>query len=171
MMLCPYSIYWCAPRRFFTFPAVFKRFSLLHTTDVFPLFGTLEGLAREIFLKPFHLIDVGRIPDEELRAHTWAGVMELVQKHIWSRDFLSIMKALAPLLRELSEQEGEDYIYGTLKYICNTADLNDPVEFSRIITSAVSSELGEKVMSLAKKWQQEGREEGLAKGRVEAKTA
>ena len=135
------------------------------STDVFELFGEQETLARETFLNPFHLIDVGSIPDEELRQHTWAGVMELVQKYIWERDFLPIMKDLAPLLRELASDAGNDYIYATLKYVSSTANLNDFTEFATIIDKEVSSELGENVMSLASMLRTEGREEGRVEGR------
>jgi len=135
-----------------------------HTTDIFQLFGSLEPLAREIFLKPFHLIDVGRIPDDELRRHTWASVMELVQKNIWARDFLSFIKELAPLLRAYIRENGDEYIYTTLKYIYNSANLDDPLEFVKIIKTEISSELGEKTMTLAQKVYQDGENIGLQKG-------
>ncbi len=140
-----------------------------HTTDVFELFGDLEPLARNIFMNPFQLVDVGRIPDEELRQHTWVGVMELVQKHIFTRDFVRFIRGLAPLLRELMGQNADEYIFRTLKYICNTAGLDDPSEFARIINNELSEELGGKAMTLAQIWHSEGLEKGLEKGRQEGR--
>ncbi len=137
------------------------------STDIFTLFGDLEPLAREIFLKPFHLIDLTQIPDETLRQHTWAAVMELVQKHIWAKNFLSALKVLAPLLRDLAERNGEDYIYKTLRYICNTAQLDDPAAFVRIIEHEISPKVGEEAkMTLAQIWEEQGRQKGLEEAKV-----
>jgi hypothetical protein len=40
------------------------------------------------FLKPFTLIDLNKIEDEELKQRSWAGVMELTLKYIFARDML-----------------------------------------------------------------------------------
>ena len=41
-----------------------------HDRDFFNLFGSMESLAREVFLNPFRLIDVGTLePDDFRRTH------------------------------------------------------------------------------------------------------
>ena len=60
-----------------------------YSTDIFDLFGKNKELAKNSLLKPFVLVDVGGIPDEDLKGKTWAGVFEFIQKHIHTRDFLS----------------------------------------------------------------------------------
>src|SRR3990167_10465233 len=76
-----------------------------YSTDFFTLFKDQEFLAREILLKPFTLVDVTQIPDQEIKNLRWVGVMEFVQKHIFARDFLPILEELVPLLATL-EREG-----------------------------------------------------------------
>ncbi len=114
-------------------------------------------------MNPFQLVDLARIPDKQIRQHTWASVMELVQKHIFVKDFMPVIKALVPLLRELDNLGGEDYIYGTLKYITNTAELGDSGEFSEIINNDAPKESGEISMTLLEMWLEEGRQEGEKK--------
>ncbi len=127
--------------------------------DIFTLFGEHESLARELFLKPFQLIDLCRLSDEELRNHTWASVMEIVQKHVRSAGFMAYFKTLAPVLRELLGQEAQDYIMSTLQYIWNTAELDNPQEFVNIIESQVANKIGEETMTLAEVCRRQGYEE------------
>jgi len=140
-----------------------------YTQDIFELFGALEPLARDIFLKPFQLIDLCRIPDAELRKHTWASVMELVEKHIWAKNLLPFLKVLTPFLRKLEKEGGDDYLYATLHYICHAGEMDNSEEFVKIINNEVSPTLGDKMMSLAKQWHDNGRADGRAAGRMEGR--
>ena len=155
------------------------------STDLFTLFGEHETLARSTFLKPFQLIDLCRISDDELRAHTWASVMEMVQKHARSKDFIRYCRALIPILREIFGQAAHDYLMSTLQYIWNTAELDNSKEFVKMIETDVSAKIGENTMTLAEVFRQEGyekaqretktladvfRQEGYEKAQREAET-
>jgi len=141
-----------------------------HSTDIFTLFGELEPLARQFFLKPFHLIDVGRIPDEKLKQHEWASLMELTQKHAHSKDFLEVFEDLVPLVKKLDEQGASGYIYETLQYICNSAKLDDPSKIVRLIDKKTSTQRGDDHMALTlmdllhQKGMEKGIEQGIEQG-------
>lgn len=51
-------------------------------------------LAREHFLKPFKLIDLSQISDEEIHQHNVIRGFELVQKHIHARDVSHLLERL-----------------------------------------------------------------------------
>lgn len=141
------------------------------TTDIFQLFGEHEYLARNIFLKPFQLIDLGRIPDDQLKQYPWAGVMQLVQKHIWMKSFLPIIRELGPMIRILFQQSGEDYIYSTIKYLYNTVDTEDVSKLTKIISGEVPSDIGDTAVTIAEKLREMGREEGRHEGRNEGEAS
>lgn len=48
--------------------------------------------AREVALKPFQLIDLTVISDEEIKTHGLVGLMEMLFKHQRDKNFLSIMR-------------------------------------------------------------------------------
>lgn len=93
-------------------------------------------------LKPFTLVDVTQIPDEELKQLRWAGIMEFTQKHIFARDFMPFLKELVPLLKHLDEAGAEDYLLSTLTYLFQ-ADIENPGQVAKIIGSEVSASLGD----------------------------
>jgi hypothetical protein len=41
---------------------------------------------KDVLFRPLHLVDVGRISDEELRQNTWLSVLELTMKHVYDTD-------------------------------------------------------------------------------------
>lgn len=136
-----------------------------YSTDVFDLFGEHKALARETLLQPFHLIDVTQIPDEDLKKLQWAGVMEFVQKHIFDKDFIPILKELAPLLRNLEVINEKDYLFSTMTYIFET-NVADTKEAAKIIRQSMSKSTGEELMTWAEQLKNEGFQEGLFEGEM-----
>jgi predicted transposase YdaD len=46
------------------------------------------ALAERLYHRPFPLVDITTIPDEEILTHRSIALLEAVLKHIWSRDLL-----------------------------------------------------------------------------------
>lgn len=67
-------------------------------TDILACFEQPE-LAKEVFFKPFNLIDLSIIPDEELHAHPHIAALEIVQKHIRDRDLLLLIRETLELIQ------------------------------------------------------------------------
>ncbi|OYK86275.1 hypothetical protein CbuQ229_06320 [Coxiella burnetii] len=134
------------------------------STDLFTLFGEEEPLAREVLLKPFTLVDVTQMADENLKMMRWAGIMELVQKHIFARDFISFLKELLPLLKRLEQANAHNYLISTITYLLQ-ADIEDPTEAVKLINEELSSNIGGEIMTLAERLEKKGFEKGLAEGR------
>ena len=150
-----------------------------YSTSLFDLFGPHAALAKELFSNPFQLIDLTQIPDEELRSHQWAGLMEFMMKHVFARDIIPKIKQVVDLINYLENNGSEDYVLAILKYVVSTAEIKSKSEFLAELTTALSPPLGEKAMTLADMLRaegiqqghlaglQEGMEKGIEKGRVE----
>jgi predicted transposase/invertase (TIGR01784 family) len=134
------------------------------STDLFDLFAESQELAREIFLKPFHLVDVNQILDEDLRIRVWCGVMELCLKHIYEKDMLSFIRLdMTILLKNLMSKGGLDFVEDTIRYIIYAADTSDLESFVEMIRENLSPQLGEKTMTLLENARQSGHQEGIMK--------
>ena len=96
-----------------------------HAKDIFPLFGDMEALAREIFLKPFTLIDVGIIPDEDIRKHQWAGLMELSLRRAKKLAFEKEISLLAVLFEEIQADPNDEVVKIVLKYLLYKRDISE----------------------------------------------
>jgi len=135
-----------------------------HSTDILDIVDAPRLLAERYFLKPFHLIDLGKINDEIIKSHVWAGMMEFALKHVFERDIVPWVKEVAGLMRHLVLQGGENYIEVVLEYLFERAEVQTRGEFITLINKEISTEIGEKVMTIAEQYRAEGRQEGRQEG-------
>lgn len=132
-----------------------------YTTDLYDLFGEHKSLAKEIFLQPFHLIDVGTIPDEELRKRQWAGLMEFAMKHVFARDVLPLIREMMPQLKRIDKLGENSYIMRIFDYLMTVGDIHDSETFIEVVTQNLSPQLGAEIMTFAERLRQEGIEKGI----------
>ncbi|MGB6977489.1 MAG: Rpn family recombination-promoting nuclease/putative transposase [Gammaproteobacteria bacterium] len=158
------------------FPIIFYNGEKPYTysTDILDLFNDPLQLMKTILFRPFQLVDVGRIPDEELRQRTWLSVLELTMKHIYDKDIHTGFKMLIEALHRVAQQGGLRLVEGTLIYLFNAAvDIRQSQELIKTIQQDLLSKSGEEVMTtLAEHLQRmiiEGRAAGEAEGRAEGK--
>lgn len=135
-----------------------------YSKNFFDLFGTQKDIMQDVILNDFHLVDFKTIPDEKLREEAWSGILALVMKHIFSKELLSVLETLRPLLLVIEKQYGGEYIVTVLKYIVEASKIEDKAGFLKFLESSLSKETGEKIMSLAEQWHNEGRLEGEQRG-------
>lgn len=138
-----------------------------YSSDIRDRVDAPRELIDRYFLKPFQLIDLGRIDDEELKRHAWVGVMEFVLKHIFARDVLPYLQDIAELLRWIAQSGGRDYVSIVLQYALERGELKNKQAFFELINTQISSEVGEKIMTLAEQLIDEGMAKGLQKGKLE----
>ncbi|MEQ1790244.1 MAG: Rpn family recombination-promoting nuclease/putative transposase [Rickettsiales bacterium] len=135
-----------------------------YSTDIKDNIDAPMELIDRYFLKPFQLIDLGQIDDEELKQHAWAGVMEFILKHIFARDVLPYLQDIAGFLKKITQSGGHDYVSIVLQYALERGELKDKRAFFDLINTKISSEVGEKIMTLAEQIKAEGIAEGIQKG-------
>lgn len=134
-----------------------------HSTDFFDLFGKNNALAREIFTKPYHLIDLSHTPDARLSEMLWYGTLARTMKNIWAEDFLPALKILVEKLREIEKSGELSYIYSTLSYIVEAGAINKPEKFREIIKNGLAVVDEEQIMTIAEHYRLKGVQQGREK--------
>jgi len=133
-----------------------KRTPYPYSTDILDLFDDPQGLMPDMLFKPLPLVDVGQIPDEQLREETWSGIMNLAMKHIYARDFADFIELLTDLMQKLDNKQDGYYIEGVFNYIFNSADSPDMDKIWQVACRKLSKERGEAIMTIAERLKAEG---------------
>jgi predicted transposase/invertase (TIGR01784 family) len=131
-----------------------------YSTDINDLVDAPRSLVDAYFLKPFILVDLNQIEDNDLKKHVWSGSMLLTLKHIFKRDMLRHIYVIIELLREIElKLTGQDLVDAVLLYILDCGEL-DKKAFIDLVKKELSSDTGEKLMTVSEQFRAEGREEG-----------
>jgi predicted transposase/invertase (TIGR01784 family) len=137
-----------------------------HSTDINDLVSAPRALVDQYFLKPFSLIDLNQIEDAELKKRAWLGIMELTLKHIFAKDIQPYLADIAGLMKLIGE-EGRVFTEAALIYILDRGEIQNKEAFFRVINTTLSTETGEKIMTIAEQLRMEAMEKGLEQGRQE----
>ena len=137
-----------------------------YSTDLFDLFGEDKEVAKDILWKPFKLIDLSKIPDEELKNGCMYGIVARMLKHAHEKDAINFLKSILQELKTMEKEEQMQYIYATLSYVVCAYEISKE-DFIEIIRNELSFVSEEKVMTIAEQYRQEGIEKGIEKGRIE----
>ena len=75
--------------------------------------------------------------------------MEFALKHVFERDVLPWFEEMIILMKHLVLQDGETYVEIVLEYLFKRAETQNRDEFISLINKEISTEMGEKVMTIA----------------------
>ncbi|QDQ29043.1 Rpn family recombination-promoting nuclease/putative transposase [Chitinimonas arctica] len=139
-----------------------------YSTDWFELFDQPKT-AIELYTRPFPLVDITVIPDEEILQHKGIALLELVQKHIRQRDMLQFVEELIWLMQ--SNPCTPDQLRSLLNYITQEGGTSQPQVLFEALASG-APQYGEFVMmTIAEMFEQRslereqrGLEQGLEQG-------
>jgi predicted transposase/invertase (TIGR01784 family) len=137
--------------------------------SVFDLFGENKILAEQIFLKPYQLIDVQRINDEDLYKNTWIGLTEFALKHQKTRDFNRFLDILLPWLEKIYIEQGSHFTKIMLTYVADGVR-GETRKKALLIDKAKQTKFKGEIMTIAEEWVEEGITIGLQQGMQRAKT-
>lgn len=135
-----------------------KRKPYPHSNDLFDCFIDSKS-AKHYLFKPFQLIDLTQIPDDELKKNELISGLMLIQKHLHKRNTNLLINLMfekgvwVPILKH----DGE-YLYVLLKYISEMGEIESPDEFFDKLAQLVPEE-EEKIMTIAEYYRKEGRKE------------
>jgi recombination-promoting nuclease RpnB len=136
-----------------------------YSRDLKDLIHAPPDLVNRYALKSFQLVELNRIPDQELRSSLWGGVMSLAMKHIYDRDVLPALRSFIGMLSDLEHHRGgSDFVSGLLYYLYERGEIRDEDQFQTLIAAELPPERGEKIMTLAKLHKQRGVQEGVQQG-------
>lgn len=135
-----------------------------YTTDLFELFQD-SGLAREIFLKPFQLVDLTQLSDDDLKKESLLGLMEMLLKYAFARDTVSLIRKIRDLLQQADKMQEVELLRESAQYVFQTSkdDLSKH-EVLNEFKKHLSPSTQENIMTLAEAFVEEGRQEGMQKG-------
>lgn len=144
-----------------------------YSRDIFTLFGDLEPMARKAFLKPFTLIDVGKIPKEDIRKHQLSGLMELSLCHANLRELAEEMEQFGLICQDLKIEISNEIVEVVLKYNMQKRRFNSGQtgEYIQIIEKTLPNNVGVVAMNIAQAFEARGKEEGKTQALYEARRA
>jgi predicted transposase/invertase (TIGR01784 family) len=140
-----------------------------YSTNINDLVNAPKELVEQYFLKPFQLIDLGRIADEEIKRNAWVGVMEFALKYIYARDILPYLRSMAEIMRQVDLAGGRNYITIVLEYLLEKGETYNKNAFFELINKEILPEMESDVMTIAEQLRMEGRLEGKKEGIMEGK--
>jgi len=105
-----------------------------YSNDIFDLFGANKALAQQVMFQPFHLVDLTKIEDNDLRAHVWSGVMGLLMKHIRADDITEVIKVMLNELKRVIEQDPDGQTFDIImSYIFLRGRVKDIEQLKKVI--------------------------------------
>ncbi|GFN45426.1 Rpn family recombination-promoting nuclease/putative transposase [Candidatus Regiella insecticola] len=147
-----------------------------YSTKIWDCFENPE-LAKAIALKPFQLIDLTVMSDEEINQHGLASVMEMLFKHYRQRQSpLSWLEALLSKgkMTTIYTQVSPDYFKDVLRYfieICGKANEAGTDELDKALAlwvQSVPEQAQEDIMTFAQQLEKRGEERGMQQGEKKA---
>lgn len=135
--------------------------------DIRELIDAPKDLIEYFLLKPFHLIDVHDIKDEDLKKQYESNLMTFVMKNIFAKEVMHNIQDLVQLIlfQVKAKMLGDDYLTTVLKYYVDNAETAYPTQFREVIENElVDSKGGEIMATLASYLTQQGRQEGRQEG-------
>ncbi|QTF07996.1 Rpn family recombination-promoting nuclease/putative transposase [Brenneria izadpanahii] len=121
------------------------------------------SLAQQVYTTTFPLLDLTVTSDEEIKTHRRVALLELVLKHIRTRDMLELARDIGLLMElwalPLTPQRA------LMFYILKTGQTSDYRAFLDGVKAPLTGERGENMESIANQLKREGFEKGLQQGK------
>lgn len=120
-------------------------------------------LARAVFLKPMNLIDLSIIPDETLKTHRRIALLELIEKHIHTRDVIELAHYLVE--KQLYQLLSTEQFKSMLHYIDECGRSVDQAAFIKLLeSSSIELEYKQVMQTVADYLRNEGMQQGMQQG-------
>ncbi|MCC2666292.1 MAG: transposase [Gammaproteobacteria bacterium] len=137
--------------------------------EIFPLFGNQEGWARDWLFKPYQLIDLQRLDDEDLQKHLGSGLLEFALKYRTIRNLASFLETLLPWVDQLEKKWSQAGIFlghVVLEYVLDgvNSHANEIEVFIEKVNRYLTGKLRGEVMTLAQQFEQRGVQQGMQQG-------
>ena len=129
-----------------------------YSTDIFDCFAAPE-LAKNYYFKPFKLIDVTTIPDEELKRNIITAPFQIVAKHIRDNDLLPVLQDLAAggiLAKNAQVSEGKLFC-DVLYYAMSTGEISNRQAFETMLLEQTEA-VRKPFMTILEQYQAEARQ-------------
>lgn len=123
-------------------------------------------LARQLYAEAFPLVDITIVPDDEIMQHRRMALLELIQKHIRTRDLMGLVEKLVILL--VKGRANDNQLEALFNYILQSGDTARFSEFVHEVSERLPQQK-ERMMTIAERLRQEGHQRGLQEGLMKGK--
>ena len=140
-----------------------------HSCDLYDCFENPE-FARKVAFKPFKLIDLTVLSDQEIELHGLAALMEMLFKHSRAKNFLTIFKQKLEFVQGILDQLDKEYRRSVVKYVIEaTQDEEQSNATDQLIHTLITAfpEETNTIMTFAQQLEQKGLQKGREEGRRE----
>ncbi|MEQ9941552.1 Rpn family recombination-promoting nuclease/putative transposase [Pectobacterium aroidearum] len=117
--------------------------------------------AEKLYNAPFPLVDLTVIPDDDIKTHRRVALLELVQKHIRTRDMLELAQDIGLLFERWQVPLPQKR--AILFYIARSGNTSRPAEFIEAVAQSLSTDR-EAIMTIAQQLEKIGFEKGIKHG-------
>ncbi|MEI7230241.1 Rpn family recombination-promoting nuclease/putative transposase [Pectobacterium carotovorum] len=117
--------------------------------------------AEKLYNASFPLVDLTVIPDEDIKTHRRVALLELVQKHIRTRDMLELAQDIGLLFERWQVPLPQKR--AILFYIARSGNTSRPAEFIEAVAQSLSTDR-EAIMTIAQQLEKIGFEKGIKHG-------
>ncbi|PWC09191.1 Rpn family recombination-promoting nuclease/putative transposase, partial [Brenneria corticis] len=107
------------------------------------------------------LVDLTVIPDDEIKTHRKAALLELVQKHIRRRDILELVQDIGLLFGQWAPPP--ELRKALLVYIIKSGNTRSVPHFTQVLTEKLPQHR-EEIMTIAQQLEQIGFKKGMEQG-------
>jgi predicted transposase/invertase (TIGR01784 family) len=135
-----------------------------YSTDFKDLLDAPKELVEAFWAKPFTLVELANIPDEELLQQKWAGLFQYFMKKIRSSDLFEYLEIALPLMKSIDSKNAAEYIEAVVNYALAAGEISNPQKFIELLKSELSNETGEKIMTGAEQLFEDGKQQGTLEG-------
>ncbi|MEA9393673.1 Rpn family recombination-promoting nuclease/putative transposase, partial [Acerihabitans sp. TG2] len=115
-------------------------------------------LAKSVYTQAFPLIDLTTLPDDEIMTHRRVAVLELIQKHIRTRDMLELSNDIARLISQWALPHAQ--FRSLMFYIAECGTTSNAEQFLHNIDQN-TTDYREDVMTIAEQLRQQGMQKGI----------
>ncbi|EBC3893812.1 Rpn family recombination-promoting nuclease/putative transposase [Salmonella enterica subsp. enterica] len=122
-------------------------------------------MATALYCQDFPLVDITRVPDNEILQHRRVALMEFLLKNVIRRDLMELTDTLTELLvRQLeSGYTTEQTLLAAINYAVRDGDTDDYHRFINTLAQRLPQQK-DNIMTVAQRLREEGLEKGLEKG-------
>jgi len=113
------------------------------------------------------LNDLSQYNDDDIKGNVIIKIMNLIMKHIFDKEPETALRKIFSLFHLIKEQKtGLELLEMVLRYIIHTTEINLK-KIKKLVEEEQIEKGGDVVMTTAEKLKQEGRQEGILKGKLE----
>jgi predicted transposase/invertase (TIGR01784 family) len=112
----------------------------------------------------FNLYDISHLPDEEIKGVVLLRIFLLTLKYIFNPELRDKLGDILQLFKELEDKsKASEYLEMLLRYLVNSAE-NIPEDQLRESLEQILEKGGDMMATLAQKWKEQGKDEGIEIG-------